>query len=55
MRQVFDLVDRIIVFRRGRIVANLNKEDADGQDVVACITGAETGAEYRTEEDMAEA
>ena len=46
MRQVFDLVDRIIVFRRGRIVANLNKEDTDGQDVVAYITGAKTGAEY---------
>ena len=45
MRQVFDLVDRIIVFRRGRIVANLNKEDTDGQDVVAYITGAKTGAE----------
>ena len=25
MRQVFDLVDRIVVFRRGRIVANLTK------------------------------
>jgi fructose transport system ATP-binding protein len=47
MRQVFDLVDRIIVFRRGRIVANLNKEDTDGQDVVAYITGAKTGAEYQ--------
>jgi len=46
MRQVFDLVDRIIVFRRGRIVANLNKEDTDGQDVVAYITGAKTGAEF---------
>ena len=46
MRQVFDLVDRIIVFRRGRIVANLNKEDTDGNDVVAYITGAKTGAEY---------
>lgn len=46
MRQVFDLVDRIVVFRRGRIVANLNKEDTDGQDVVAYITGAKTGAEY---------
>jgi fructose transport system ATP-binding protein len=46
MRQVFDLVDRIIVFRRGRIVANLKKEDTDGQDVVAYITGAKTGAEY---------
>lgn len=46
MRQVFDLVDRIIVFRRGRIVANLRKEDTDGQDVVAYITGAKTGEEY---------
>ena len=46
MRQVFDLVDRIVVFRRGRIVANLKKEDTSGQDVVAYITGAKTGAEY---------
>ena len=46
MRQVFELVDRIIVFRRGRMVANLKKEDTDGQDVVAYITGAKTGAEY---------
>lgn len=46
MRQVFDLVDRIVVFRRGRIVANLRKEDTNGNDVVAYITGAKTGAEY---------
>ncbi|MEH6443128.1 MAG: ATP-binding cassette domain-containing protein [Oceanospirillaceae bacterium] len=46
MRQVFDLVDRIIVFRRGRIVANLKVEDTDGQDVVSYITGAKTGAEF---------
>ncbi|MBC7736896.1 MAG: sugar ABC transporter ATP-binding protein [Candidatus Saccharibacteria bacterium] len=46
MRQVFDLVDRIVVFRRGRIVANLRKEETDGQDVVAYITGAKTGNEY---------
>jgi len=46
MRQVFDLVDRIIVFRRGRIVANLNVSETDGQDVVSYITGAKTGAEY---------
>jgi fructose transport system ATP-binding protein len=46
MRQVFDLVDRIVVFRRGRIVANLRKEDTDGQDVVAYITGAKTGEGY---------
>ena len=46
MRQVMDLVDRIVVFRRGRIVANLRKEDTDGQDMVAYITGAKTGAEF---------
>ena len=46
MRQVMDLVDRIIVFRRGRIVANLDRNETDGQDVVAYITGAKTGAEY---------
>lgn len=46
MRQVMDLVDRIVVFRRGRIVANLKKEDTDGQDVVAYITGAKTQPEF---------
>lgn len=46
MRQVFDLVDRIVVFRRGRIVANLNKNETDGQDVVAYITGAKTQPQY---------
>ncbi|MDI3336835.1 ATP-binding cassette domain-containing protein [Defluviimonas aestuarii] len=46
MRQVMDLVDRIVVFRRGRIVANLKKEETDGQDVVAYITGAKTQPEY---------
>ena len=44
MRQVFDLVDRIVVFRRGRIVANLRKAETNGQDVVAYFTGAKTGA-----------
>ena len=46
MRQVFDLVDRVVVFRRGRIVANLVKQDTNPEDVVAYITGAKTGAEY---------
>jgi fructose transport system ATP-binding protein len=40
MRQVFDLVDRIIVFRRGRIVANLVKNQTSGEEVVQYITGA---------------
>ena len=48
MRQVFDLVDRIVVFRRGRICANLDIKSGDytGEDVVSYITGAKTGAEY---------
>ncbi len=46
MRQVFDLVDRIVVFRRGRIVANLAKADTHGEDVVSYITGAKTAPEY---------
>ena len=48
MRQVFDLVDRVVVFRRGRICANLaiQNEDISGEDVVAYITGAKTQPEY---------
>ena len=46
MRPVFDLADRIIVFRRGRICANLRKEETSGEDVVAYITGAKTAPEY---------
>lgn len=48
MRQVFDLVDRIVVFRRGRICANLDikNDKVTGEDVVSYITGAKTGAEY---------
>ncbi len=46
MRQVMDLCDRIVVWRRGRVVANLRKEETDGQDVVAYITGAKTQDEY---------
>lgn len=39
LRQVFDLVDRIVVFRRGRIAATLNAKEVDGNEVVAYITG----------------
>jgi len=42
MRQVFDLADRIVVFRRGRIVANLEKSKTHGEEVVAYITGAKS-------------
>ena len=40
MRQVFDLADRIVVFRRGRVAANLMKTQTSGEEVVAYITGA---------------
>jgi fructose transport system ATP-binding protein len=42
LRQVFDLADRIVVFRRGHIVANLRKEETDGNDIVAYSTGVKT-------------
>jgi fructose transport system ATP-binding protein len=45
MRQVFDLADRIIVFRRGRIVANLMKNQTSGEEVVQYITGAKQGTD----------
>jgi fructose transport system ATP-binding protein len=44
LRQVFDLVDRIVVFRRGRIAANLRANEVDGNEVIAYITGVK-GAE----------
>ena len=49
MRQVFDLVDRIVVFRRGRIVADLLKSETSGEEVVAYITGAKTQSEFEAE------
>ncbi len=42
LRQVFDLVDRIIVFRRGHLVASLNKGETDGNDIVSYITGVKS-------------
>ena len=43
LRQVFDLVDRIVVFRRGRIVASLKRDETDGNDIVSYITGVKGG------------
>ena len=48
LRQVFDLVDRIVVFRRGRIVANLARDETDGNDIVSYITGVKGGADAVT-------
>jgi fructose transport system ATP-binding protein len=44
LRQVFDLVDRIWVFRRGRIVGAVDKDKTTGNDIVAMITGVKAGA-----------
>lgn len=44
LRQVFDLVNRIVVFRRGRIVASLKRDETDGNDIVSYITGVKGGA-----------
>ena len=44
LRQVFDLVDRIWVFRRGRIVGVVDRDKTTGNDVVAMITGITSGA-----------
>ena len=43
LRQVFNLVDRIVVFRQGRIAGVLDAKQASGNDVVAMITGVDQG------------
>ncbi|WEX08391.1 ATP-binding cassette domain-containing protein [Chelativorans sp. AA-79] len=45
LRQVFDLVDRIWVFRRGRIVGAVDRDKTDGNEIVSLITGVKTGME----------
>ena len=42
LRQVFDLVDRIWVFRRGRIVGVAEAKKTDGNEIVALITGVKS-------------
>ena len=43
LRQVFDLVDRIVVFRQGKIVGVVDTKVVSGNDVVAMITGVDKG------------
>ena len=43
LRQVLNLVDQIVVFRRGRIVGTLDAKKTDGNEIVSLITGLETG------------
>jgi simple sugar transport system ATP-binding protein len=40
MPQVYELCDRIVVLLRGRVVANLRREETSVQDIVMWITGA---------------
>ncbi len=40
LRQVFDLTDRIFVFRQGRIIANRATKDSNPEEIVGLITGA---------------
>lgn len=43
LRQVFNLVDRIVVFRQGRIAGVLDARKTSGNEVVAMITGIDQG------------
>ena len=45
LRQVFDLVDRIWVFRRGRIAGVVDRDKTTGNDVVSMITGVKSGVD----------
>jgi ABC-type sugar transport system ATPase subunit len=40
LRQVFDLVDRIYVFRQGRIICSRIKSETTPEEIVGLITGA---------------
>ncbi len=40
LRQVFDLADRIYVFRQGRIICNRLTSETNPQEIVGLITGA---------------
>jgi inositol transport system ATP-binding protein len=44
LRQVFDLVDKIWVFRRGRIAGMVEAAKSHGNEVVSMITGVKTEA-----------
>ena len=43
LRQVFNLVDKIWVFRRGRIAGMVETAKTDGNEVVSLITGVKSG------------
>ncbi len=43
LRQVFNLVDRIVVFRQGRIAGTKIAAETDGNEIVSMITGVDQG------------
>jgi fructose transport system ATP-binding protein len=45
LRQVLDLVDRVWVFRRGRIAGVVDRDKTTGNDIVAMITGVASAAQ----------
>jgi fructose transport system ATP-binding protein len=45
LRQVLDLVDRVWVFRRGRIAGVVDKDKTSGNEIVSMITGVKSGEE----------
>jgi fructose transport system ATP-binding protein len=53
LRQVFDLVDRIWVFRQGRIICNRRTADTTPQEIVGLITGAIDSTTLSHDEAMA--
>jgi fructose transport system ATP-binding protein len=50
LRQVFDLVDRIWVFRQGRIICSRLTRETSPEEIVGLITGAIDPANLRSEE-----
>ena len=44
LQQVFEVVDRLVVLRLGRVAANVVKNDVTATDIVGYITGAQTAA-----------
>ena len=45
LRQVLDLMDRVVVFRRGRIVGSVDAGKTHGNEIVSLITGVQEGSE----------
>jgi fructose transport system ATP-binding protein len=52
LRQVFDLVDRIWVFRQGRIICSRLTRETSPEEVVGLITGAIDPASLNSEEAL---